>query len=169
MMNRFSVIVLVGAAIFSLAAAEPVNQLKNPEIIANEPGRFPHWVKPHGSVKSSGGVIELIPDSKSKKALVFQMFDPAPEKLYFLTCEIWVSPECTRGKVYAEEQRKDKQGKIRYKSFFARQKTVPGQWVKIKIPVKLDPGWKVFYTAAVAEGGSCKIRNLMFARAAEGK
>ena len=169
MMSRFSLILLAWSAFFPLVSAEPVNLLKNPQIIANEPGRFPHWIKSHGSIKNAGGVIELIPDAKSKKCLVFQQFDPAPEKLYYLTGEILMSPECTRGKIYAEEQRADKQGKIRYKSFFSRQKAVPGQWVKLKIPVKLEPGWKVFYTAAVAEGGSCKIRNLAFTRAPERK
>lgn len=152
------------AVSFSLTAAEAVNLIQNPNVTAREPGRYTHWAKASATIKNIENGIELLPEVKGKRAVIFQKMLPAPEKDYIFTCEFFISPESSRSRVYLEEQRYDKNKKIRFKTFTYRGKFVPGKWMKIEIPVKLAPGWKDFYVAVITEGGSCKVRNMFFTR-----
>jgi hypothetical protein len=156
------ILLLVVAFTCVVYADSSVNLLKNPNVLAKEPGRYANWAIADCKIKNIPNGIEVIPSSKGKKAVVFQKLLPAPEKDYIFTCEFFLPTKNSYARVYAEEQRYDAKQKLQYNSFRFKGKIIPGQWNKVKINVKLNPGWKVFYVAIIATDSTCKVRNMIF-------
>ena len=168
-MIRYISLLLLLVVTVAVYGNSSTNLIKNPNVIAKEPGRYSHWAIASVKIKNIPNGIEVIPLAKDKRAVIFQKMIPAPEKDYIFTCEFFVPDSQIRARVYAEEQRYDNNKKILYKGFRPKGKIIPGQWNKVEINVKLEPGWKDFYVAITAIGGSCKVRNMFFTRVVKGK